>query len=180
MRMGCISSKKSRRNSLELDELVVKETENMIGLNKRQRWWNWTLYIILTCYKYSTLFACQVSSKGFLERNQQRVAGNRSQAFHTVSWDWESLCLVVITRGFISCFSTKWSVLIFCISTECVHFLFFPPQSVLMSFFPTKCVHVLISFQLCSCLVFRSCFSTKCVHVFFSYQVCSCLVFLPS
>ena len=37
MTMGCIFSKKSRSNSLELDELVMKETENMIGLNKRQR-----------------------------------------------------------------------------------------------------------------------------------------------
>jgi len=35
--MGCISSKKSGQNNIELAEVEVKETENIIGLTKRQR-----------------------------------------------------------------------------------------------------------------------------------------------
>jgi hypothetical protein len=35
--MGCISSKTSRRNSLELPEVEVDKTEKVIGLTKRQR-----------------------------------------------------------------------------------------------------------------------------------------------
>ena len=35
--MGCIASKDSSPRSIELTEVEVKETENIMGLTKRQR-----------------------------------------------------------------------------------------------------------------------------------------------
>ena len=77
--MGCISSKTSRRNSLELTEVEVDETEKLIGLTKRQRLLHALINDLISC-----CFSHQVPTERFLEKSQQRDAGYRGQAFRTV------------------------------------------------------------------------------------------------
>ena len=139
--------------------------------------------------------------------NQQRVAGNRSQAFRAVSYGRVFIYLPSVFRSSLptNCVQVlfTYQVCSGLFTYQVCSVLVYLP-SVFSSCFPTDCVQVLFSYQLCSGFVylpsfsglvylprvFRSRFPTKCVHVLFSQQsvfrscfpntMCSCLVYLKN